>query len=161
MLIAFLILFIMAVTLYIIAYRRHDGTHSRGLKKGCKMFVRLIPLLLLAFLLAGLIQVAIPPEVIRSWMGAQSGFRGVCVGSIAGALLAGGPYVAFPVISAIYQSGAGIGATVSLITGWAVIGLGQIPFEATIMGPRFMLVRIATVFITPFAAGLITQYFFT
>ena len=160
MLTAFLVLLAMAVWLYIIAYKRKDGSHRRGLRAGKKMLINLAPLLILAFLLAGFIQVAIPPELIHTWIGTKSGFKGICIGSIAGALLAGGPYVSFPVISAIYQSGAGIGATVALITGWAVIGLGQLPFELTIMGPKFMLVRIATVFATPFIAGMITHYFF-
>lgn len=160
MLIAFLVLLAMAGALFFIARREGQGGHICGLKKGMRMFYRLAPLLVLAFLLAGFIQVAVPPELIQEWIGSKSGFKGVFIGSIAGSLLAGGPYVSFPVISAINHSGAGTGATVSLITGWAVIGLGQLPFELTIMGPRFMLVRLSTVFATPFIAGLITQYFF-
>ena len=138
-------------------YRR---SHIRGLRAGRKMFKGVIPLILLAFVVAGLIQVAIPPEVIRSWLGEEAGLRGILIGTIAGALIPGGPYVAFPIIAAIFHTGASIGTAVSLITGWALLGVGQIPFELALIGPRFMAVRLCTVFILPPIAGIAAQHIF-
>ena len=160
MLLAFLLLGGMAVVLLIMAWRRGDGSLRTGVRQGWKMGVNLIPLLIAAFALAGLIQVAIPAEVIHAWLGEGSGLRGIVIGTVAGALIAGGPYVSFPIIASVYQAGAGVGTTVALITGWAMLGLGQIPFELSLIGPRFTLIRLCTVCIAPILAGILAQMVF-
>jgi uncharacterized membrane protein YraQ (UPF0718 family) len=160
MIAAFLVLLLMALGLGVVAYRQGEGALRQGVNGAGRMFVSLIPLLVLAFLLAGLIQVALPPEVITSWLGEESGFRGVLIGTVAGALITGGPYVSFPIIAAIFDSGAGIGTTVALISGWAMLGLGQIPFEVSLIGPRFTLIRVTTVFFVPFVAGMAAHFLF-
>ncbi|MBO8128673.1 MAG: permease [Peptococcaceae bacterium] len=155
-----IILFLMFIVLFVIAYRKGDGSHLKGLKTGAHMFKGIIPLLLLAFLLSGLIEVAIPPELIQSWLGDQAGFKGIFISTLVGALIPGGPYVSFPIIAAIFNAGAGIGTAVALITGWALLGVGQLPFEAALVGPRFMITRLSLVFIVPPLAGLIAQALF-
>ena len=160
MIIAFGVLLIMSVVLFVLAYRRGDQSHMRGLKIAGNMFRGLLPLIILAFLVAGLIRVAIPTEVIRSWLGEEAGWRGILLGTIAGALIPGGPYMAFPIIAAVFQAGAGIGTAVALITGWAILGVGQLPFESAMIGPRFIGVRLCTGFLIPPIAGLIAQCIF-
>lgn len=160
MLTATAVLFVMALTLFIAAYRRRDGAHRRGLRLGKEMLFGVAPLILLAFAVAGLIQVVIPPELIRTWLGNEAGWKGVAIGSVAGAMIPGGPYVAFPIIAAIFRSGAGIGTTVSFITGWAMLSIAQLPFELALIGPRFMFVRIGTVVLVPPVAGILAQYLF-
>jgi len=158
--IALLFLFAMTVVLLIVAYRRDGETHIQGLKTGAKMLKNMFPLLILAFILAGFIQVAVPPEMIKSWLGEEAGWKGIVIGTFAGALIPGGPYVTFPIFAAIFQAGAGIGTAVALITGWAMLGVGQLPFELALLGPRFTVARLATVFWVPFIAGAIAQYIF-
>jgi uncharacterized membrane protein YraQ (UPF0718 family) len=150
----------MAGVMFFIAWRRKDGTHIQGLRKGWSMGQHLIPLLIAAFALAGMIQVAIPAAVIQAWLGEGSGLRGILIGTFSGAMIAGGPYVSFPIIASVYQAGAGIGTTVALITGWALLGLGQIPFELSLVGPRFTLVRLCTVAIAPILAGILAELIF-
>ena len=157
---AFVILLAMALGLIWAAWRKDPGLLPKGLNASWKMFVGLLPLLILAFLLAGLIQVAIPPEVIQTWLGEESGIRGILLGTLVGALITGGPYISFPIIAAVFHSGAGIGTTVALITGWAMLGLGQLPFEATFLGPRFMLIRLLTVCLVPILAGCLAGLLF-
>jgi uncharacterized membrane protein YraQ (UPF0718 family) len=154
------VLLAMATALFIAAYRRRDGSHLRGLRLGKGMLFGVAPLILFAFAVAGLIQVVIPPELIRTWLGTEAGWKGVVIGSVAGAMIPGGPYVSFPIIAAIFHAGAGVGTTVSLITGWAMLGIAQMPFELALIGPRFMLVRLCTVVLVPPIAGVLAQYLF-
>lgn len=160
MIITIIILFIMTTSLYVIAFRRGDGSHIRGLKTSKGMIMGYIPLLITAFIVAGLIQIAIPPEIIHSWIGEEAGWKGIVIGSIAGMFIMGGPYVAFPIIAAIFQAGASIGTAVALITGWAIMGVGLIPFEMAMVGLRFTAVRISITFIFPFLTGALAQYIF-
>lgn len=157
---AFVILLLMALALIGAAWKKDPGLLPKGFRASWGMLLGLLPLLILAFLLAGLIQVAIPPEVIQTWLGEESGLRGIMLGTVVGALITGGPYLSFPIIAAVFQSGAGLGTTVALVTGWAMLGLGQLPFEATFLGPRFMLIRLLSVCLVPVLAGGIAQLFF-
>ena len=109
MFIALSALLVMTLALFIESFRRRDNSHIRGLMIGKNMLVGIIPLLILAFVVAGLVQVAIPPEIIRSWLGDESGWRGIFIGTLVGALITAGPYIAFPIIAAIFHAGAGIG----------------------------------------------------
>ncbi len=157
---AFVILLAMALGLIWAAWRKDPGLLPTGFAQSWKMFYGLVPLLILAFLLAGLIQVAVPPELIKTWLGEESGMRGILLGTVVGAVITGGPYISFPIIAAVFHSGAGIGTTVALITGWAMLGLGQLPFEATFLGPRFMLIRLTTVCLVPILAGSLAGLLF-
>lgn len=159
MITALAILAILAAVFSILAYRKGDGSHVRGLTIAKKTFLNMWPLLIIAFLMAGFIEVAIPPELIKSWLGTGSGLRGVLIGSIAGALIPGGPYVAFPIIASVFKAGASLGTAVSFITGWAMWGIGALPFELAMIGSRFMFLRLSLVFIIPPLAGFLVNMF--
>ncbi|MCF8108631.1 MAG: hypothetical protein K9J81_06530, partial [Desulfohalobiaceae bacterium] len=83
---AFVILLAMALGLIWAAWRKDPGLLPTGFAQSWKMFYGLVPLLILAFLLAGLIQVAVPPELIKTWLGEESGMRGILLGTVVGAL---------------------------------------------------------------------------
>lgn len=151
--IAFGFLLAMTLGLFFLARKKGDGSHVQGLRQARGMFVGLLPLLLLAFLLAGLLQVAVPPETIQSWLGEEAGWKGIVIGTFAGSLILGGPYAAFPVISSIYEMGAGLATAVAMITGWALLGLGQLIMGLAFIGLRFTVLRTLLVLIFPFLAG--------
>jgi len=148
-----------AVITSALAYKRGDGSHIKGFEISKKTLINMWPLLIIAFLMAGFIEVAVPPELIRSWLGQEAGLRGVFIGSIAGALIPGGPYVAFPIIASVFKAGAGLGTAVAFITGWAMWGIGAIPFELAMIGSRFMFLRLSLVLIIPPLSGILVNLF--
>jgi uncharacterized membrane protein YraQ (UPF0718 family) len=150
---AFVFLLAMSLGLFFLARKKGDGAHVQGLRQAKGMFISLLPLLLLAFILAGLLQVAVPPQTIQSWLGEESGWKGIVIGTFAGSLILGGPYAAFPVISSIYELGAGLATVVAMITGWALLGLGQFIMGLAFIGFRFTMLRSLLVLIFPFLAG--------
>jgi uncharacterized membrane protein YraQ (UPF0718 family) len=153
MITAFAVLAVFAAALLIAAARRGDGSARKAIRTATDMMVKVSPLLLLAFLLAGMLQTAVPPELIEGWLGQHAGLRGVLIGGVCGALIPGGPYVAFPIISAVHKAGAGISTVIAFITGWAMMGVGKIPFELAFMGTRFTLVRVLLFSAFPLLAG--------
>lgn len=150
---AFLLLAVFALVLFMAAVRRRDGSARKAVRFGADMLVKVTPLLLLAFVLAGMLQAAVPPELIKGWLGQQAGLRGVLIGGVCGALIPGGPYVAFPIIAAVYKAGAGISTVIAFVTGWAMMGVGKIPFELAFMGTRFTLIRVLFFLVFPILAG--------
>lgn len=160
MMLAFLILFVLACVLFVIAFRRGKEVPRKAMRVGTGIIVKVLPLLLLAFVLSGMLQVAIPPALIEQWLGQEAGLRGVLIGGACGALIPGGPYVSFPIIAAVYKAGAGIATVIAFITGWAMLGVGKIPFELALMGARFTIARMVLFFVFPFIAGWVAYLLF-
>lgn len=160
MIIALIILVILAALTTVYAYRKGDGSHVKGFTIAKNTFINVVPLLLIAFIMAGFMQVVIPPELIESWLGEKAGLKGVLIGSIGGALIPGGPYISFPIIASIFKAGAGLGTAVAFVSGWAMWGLITVAFELALVGYRFTILRLALVLIFPPLAGLMAHVFF-
>jgi len=160
MLMSTIIVGVVAAILFVVGYYSGQNQHIAGLKIALDMFIKILPLLLLAFVMAGMIQVLLPRELLLRWIGAGSGMRGIFIGTIAGVCIPGGPYIILPIGAMLFKSGASIGTMVAFVTGWALIGIGKLPLELAIMGWRFTLIKTASVFFFPPIAGLIAQALF-
>lgn len=162
MLIPTIILGLLAVILVYVGYQRGDGGHVVGLKSAGILLLQILPLLVFSFIVAGMVQVLIPQEIISKWVGAESGFRGILVGTLIGSLTPSGPMVSMPIAAGLLRSGASIGTTVAFMTAWSLLGVSRMPMELGIMGWQFTLIRLASgVFIFPPIAGLIANALFS
>jgi uncharacterized membrane protein YraQ (UPF0718 family) len=160
MLVPTLIMAGLALILLWVGYAGGEGRHISGLKSAWSMTITILPLLIFAFIVAGMVQVLIPAEAISKWVGAESGIRGILLGSLAGGLAPGGPYVSFPLAAAFLRSGASIGTTVAFLTGWALWALARLPMEVGILGWKPTLAWIVSTCIFPPIAGLIAHLLF-
>jgi uncharacterized membrane protein YraQ (UPF0718 family) len=157
MLVPTVIMGALAVVFLLIGYYKGGGQHIIGMKSALRMMVQILPLLAFAFIVAGMVQVLVPREILSEWVGEESGMRGIFIGTVAGALAPGGPYVSLPVAAGLLQAGAGVGTMVAFLTGWSLWAFSRLPMEVGIMGWRFTLIRIASTFFFPPIAGLIAQ----
>jgi len=161
MLIPTIIMAILATVLLAIGYSKGGGQHIQGLNSGLKMIVEIIPLLLFAFIVAGMIQVLLPQELLSKWIGEESGFKGILIGTVAGGVTPGGPYVSLPVVAGLLKAGAGVGTLVAFLTAWSLWAVSRLPMEIGILGWKFTLVRLACTFFFPPIAGYIAQLAFS
>lgn len=138
-----------------IAY--HKGRHIDGLRATKDLTLQVLPLLVFAFLLAGMFQVIIPKTVISEWLGEGSGLKGIFVGSAAGALLPGGPFITLPIVMGFGKLGASIPVMVAMIAGWSLLSLARIPMEVGILGPRLAVIKFASVLVLAPVAGIIAS----
>ena len=159
MLVPTIIMGILALILFLISYQR--GQHTDGTKAALTMLIDILPLLFFAFIVAGMIQTLLPRELIAKWVGAQSGFRGILIGSVAGGLSPGGPFVSLPIAAGLLKSGAGVGTMVAYLTGWSLWAVARLPMEVGILGWKLTLIRLSSTLIFPPIAGLIAQTFFS
>ncbi len=160
MLIPTIIMGLLALTLLIAGYLRGQKEHLTGLKSALIMMMQILPLLVFAFIVAGMVQALLPKDLISKWVGMESGMRGLFVGTLAGALAPGGPYVSLPIAAGLLRSGAGIGTMVAFLTGWSLWAVGRLPMEVGILGWRLTLIRLASTFFFPPIAGWIAQTLF-
>ena len=160
MLIPTIVMGVIAVALLYIGYQRGVGEHVIGLKSAGNLLVQIIPLLIFAFIVAGMIQILLPHEIISRWVGVESGFRGLLIGSAIGGLMPGGPYVSMPIVAGLLRTGASVGTMVALITAWSLLAVSRMPIEIGLLGWKFALIRLACVFFFPPIAGLIANQLF-
>jgi uncharacterized membrane protein YraQ (UPF0718 family) len=161
MVIPTIILGTLALVLLLIGYFNGQGQHISGMKSALNMTVAILPLLVFAFIVAGMVQVLLPQELLAKGVGAESGMRGILIGTVAGGLSPGGPFVSLPIAAGLLRAGAGIGTMVAYLTAWSLWAVSRLPLEVGIMGWKFVLIRLASTFFFPPIAGLIAQSFFT
>ncbi|MFH1875091.1 MAG: permease [Pseudomonadota bacterium] len=151
---------VLAVILLIIGFKKGDSQHIEGVKSALEMMIKIVPLLFFAFIIAGMVKSLVPAPVIAKWIGAESGMRGILIGSLAGGLMPGGPYTSLPVATVLLRSGSSMGTIVAFLTGWSLWAFARIPMEVGILGWKVTVIRFASTLIFPPIAGLIAQSLF-
>ncbi len=152
---------VLAIVFIFLAYQRGGTPHLIvGLKGAGGLLLQIIPLLILAFIVAGMIQVLIPQEMISKWVGAESGLRGILIGTLMGGLTPGGPFISLPIAAGLLRAGASIGTMIAFITGWSLLQVTRLPMEIGLMGWKFSAIRLVCTFFFPPIAGLIASRFF-
>jgi uncharacterized membrane protein YraQ (UPF0718 family) len=153
-----IILPLAAIALAAVAYLKDPGLPVLGAQTGLKMLWFVLPRLIPALILAGLLQVAIPQEVVARYFGREADFKGIVIASLAGVLTPGGPMVTVPFLVALANSGAALAPLVAYMTAWSLFGMQRIiAWEAPLMGWHFVGVRVLSSLVFPFLAGWITS----
>ena len=151
-------MWVLALVALGVCLRRSPTVARRAVVEAGGSLRRTLPVMLLALPMAAFVTELIPDGWAQRWLGPDSGVPGLVIASLAGSVLPGGPFVAFPVVLGFLKSGAGTAQMVALISGWAVIGLHRaLSWELPILGPRFAVLRLAASFLLPLLAGLAAQ----
>jgi uncharacterized membrane protein YraQ (UPF0718 family) len=118
--------------------------------------------LVLGFLLAGLIEVLIPPPVLTRWLGGERMGQGILVGWAAGLALPGGPYFFFPVAANLLKHGAAAGPVIALLTAKTLVSpIRVFTYEAPLLGWPLTLARCIPGLLLPPFLGLLGQWLYT
>jgi uncharacterized membrane protein YraQ (UPF0718 family) len=160
MLIPTIVMAVLAAALLIYGYTRGQGEHITAIREAAIMAVRMVPLLLCAFIVASMVQQLLPKELLARWIGESSGLRGIFIGTLAGGLAPGGPYVSLPLAAGLIRSGASIGTMVAFLTGWSLWAFSRLPMEIGILGWKLTLIRFTCTFLFPPLAGLLARVLF-
>ena len=71
------VVYAVALALAVAAYLKGGERHIAGVIEAIKTILLVLPTLIGAFLIAGYIRVLMPEEVVREWLGDESGLKGV------------------------------------------------------------------------------------
>lgn len=117
------------------------------------------PRVLLALMVAGLVQAVLPRDQVAYWVGSESGLRGIMIATIAGMLTPGGPMTSFPFVVALYMAGADRGSLVAYLTSWELLGFQRfMVWEVPMLGVDFALLRGLANLPLPILAGLAARW---
>jgi uncharacterized protein len=143
-----------AVVLAGIAYLKDPGLPLLGAKNGFSMLGFVLPRMIVALLLAGLMQVLVPQDFVSRHFGQGGGLRALLLATLAGVVTPGGPMVTMPFMVALANSGAALSSLVAYMTAWSLFGLQRIiAWEAPLMGWRFVFARVVPSLAFPVIAG--------
>ena len=155
-----LILAAVAVVLAILAYLKDPGLPMLGVKNGVSMLAFVLPRMVVAIILAGLMQVLVPQDFVSRHFGQGGGVRALVLATLAGVVTPGGPMVTVPFMVALANSGAALSSLVAYMTAWSLFGLQRIiAWEAPLMGWRFVVARVVPSLAFPVLAGWLVSVF--
>lgn len=118
----------------------------------------LLPKVLLGLFVAASIPLLLPRETIASWIGQDSGLKGLAVASFAGILIPGGPSMSFALAAGFLAAGADLGAAVAYVTSWSLLSLNRILiWELTFLPYDFVALRILLSLPVPIIAGALAR----
>jgi uncharacterized membrane protein YraQ (UPF0718 family) len=122
------------------------------------LFVDILPKVLAACLIASFVAVLMPREMVLRWVGAESGFLGIIIATLAGTVCPGGPITIFPIAAAFVAIGADVGAAIAFITSWTLLGYARIlVWELPFFGGEFVIWRTLISIPLPIVAGLLAR----
>jgi uncharacterized membrane protein YraQ (UPF0718 family) len=117
--------------------------------------------LVLGFMLAGLIDVLVPADVLVRWLGAERGGRGILVGWAVGLAIPGGPYVLFPIMANLFGKGVAAGPLIALISAKTLVSpIRMLTYEAPLLGWPLTLARFVPGMLVPPLLGIVGQWLF-
>ena len=154
---AVIMMLVVLVGLAVALYLKGPGSFEAALRSSGSTSLKLVPVLALAMLMAGACEVLLSEEIVERWLSESSGWRGIVIAWVAGALTPGGSLVGMPIVASLYKSGVGPSVLVTYLVSLATLSAVRIPIEIGIMGPRLTGMRIAASILLPPIAGLLTR----
>lgn len=117
---------------------------------------QMAPYLLFGFLVAGVLSVLISPGLVEEHLG-RPGIWQVCKAALLGVPLPLCSCGVIPVAASLRQHGAGKGATLSFIASTPQTGLDSVMVTYSLLGPIFVVFRVATAFVSGLVAGSVVE----
>jgi len=134
-------MYIVTITLLIVSYKKDSKKTKMALKKAWKAFENILPQFLGVIILVGILLGIFNAEIISSLVGGQSGWLGVIISALVGAVTLIPGFVAFPLAAILLNNGAGymqIGAFISTLM---MVGVVTAPVESKYFGKKLTIQR--------------------
>lgn len=148
-------LYIITAALVAFSWFRDREKTKKALKKAWKAFENILPEFLVVILLIGLLLGIADTDTISRIIGAESGWVGVILAAVVGAITLIPGFVAFPMADLLLKNGAGymqIGAFVSTLM---MVGVVTMPVEIKYFGKKLTLLRNGLAFLFSFIVAYI------
>jgi uncharacterized membrane protein YraQ (UPF0718 family) len=143
------------VVFLLFSFYKDKKKTKMALKKAWKAFENILPELLVVMLFVGILLAVINTEMITKIIGSDSGWLGVVLASVVGAVTLIPGFVAFPMAAMLLQGGAGymqIGAFISTLM---MVGIVTMPVEIKYFGKKMTIYRNVLAFIFSFIVAYI------
>ena len=154
------VLLIVVLAAALTVYIRDGGAHFLAvLWSDFEILFSMLGKVLAGCLIGAFVTLLLPRELVARWVGAESGFIGIAIATVAGAILPGGPFTIYPIAGAFVAIGADIGAITTFVTSWSLLGYARaVVWELPFFGPEFVGWRLLISLPLPIVAGLLARF---
>ncbi len=140
----------------LISFRKDRQKTKKALIKAWKALERILPQFLVVILLVGVLLALMDSDTILRIIGSDSGWLGVLLAAVVGAITLIPGFVAFPTAAMLLQEGAGYMQIAAFISTLMMVGVVTLPVEIKYFGKRLALYRNVFAFAFSFlVAGVI------
>jgi len=143
------------LVLGLMAWRRGRILLREGLRTGGLDFIHILPRIMLGVVGSGYLAAVMPQSLIIQWIGPQSGFLGVALAAVFGAITPGGAVVGFAIAATALKTGGGAPQVIAYATAWALLSLQRtLVWEVPTMPVQVVTMRLLASAPLPFLAAL-------
>ena len=130
-----------------------------GIKKGLKMFLNLLPALLLMLALVSIVLFLIPDKMLIKYMGEGSGLKGWLIAASLGSVALIPGFIAYPLCGILVKSGVAYTTIAVFITTLMMVGILTLPIESRFFGWKTSIIRNIFSFIGALVIGFLMTLF--
>ena len=112
-----------------------------GIRKGVRMFLGILPDLLIVLVAAAVLLALTPESVIIRLLGRGSGAAGIATAAIIGSVALVPGFIAFPLAAVLHRSGVSLDVIAVFITTLMMVGIITLPVERKYFGWKIALYR--------------------
>jgi uncharacterized membrane protein YraQ (UPF0718 family) len=135
------ILYAITALLLLISFIIDKEKTKKGLIKGAKSFIKLMPVLLPLFLFIGILLAIVTPEFISSVLGPESGLLGYLSGLVIGSITFMPPFVAYPLGVELLANGAAYPQVAGFLVALMSVGLVYYSAESKLFSKKSAILR--------------------
>lgn len=112
-----------------------------ALQKALKALEGILPQFLIVLFFVSVVLAVLDTATISRFLGTGSGFAGIFIASIVGAITLIPGFVAFPAAAALLNSGAGATQIAAFVSSLMMVGIVTLPMEIQYFGKRAAILR--------------------
>lgn len=118
----------------------------------------LLPKIFGGIVLATALGLCLPRARVLALIGPDSGWRGLVISAVAGAVMPGGPHVIYPLTLALIAAGADLAAGVTIVSAWVLLSLNRtLVWELSFIPVEYVALRFLLTLPVPVLLGLVVR----
>ncbi|MFN8209315.1 MAG: hypothetical protein U0T82_18215 [Bacteroidales bacterium] len=150
-----ILLFVITLFCVLLSFYFNREKTFAGLRKGLKMFLNLLPVILVLLIAISGILYLFPDKLIVRYLGEGAGALGFFIAAIMGSIALIPGFIAFPLAGILVKSGVSYSVIAVFITTLMMVGVLTLPLEARYFGLKTAIIRNCLFFIGALIIGLI------
>lgn len=135
------ILYAVAVLLFGLSALKDRKKTKLALRKGLKTVEGILPQLITVIILISIMLAVFTPNTISRFLGAGTGWIGVAIAAMLGAITLIPGFVAFPLAGELLKNGAGVLQIATFVSSLMMVGIITLPMEISYFGKRTAILR--------------------
>lgn len=152
-----IVLYGAATVLLIISFIKDKSKTKQALKTGLKSFENIMPQFLGIIFIVGISLSLLNTETISKIIGPSSGFLGILLSAVVGAITIMPTFVAFSMGNSLLNSGAGFGPVSAIVSTLTLVGIVTYGLEAKFIGKKAAFLRNFIAFLASILVALIME----